>query len=179
MAYLFVRYLYDRFGGQSALRAIYSDTRPGPGGNNANVNPVLAAAGNEPWPQLYNEFAIALAAQSTGITNDPRYSFSPQIVLRGPVQVTWVRSAPLNVRNLVYGGPQPPETFDGSGNLTGYVTLTTSSALTVRALDGATNFFPPAPVSGGATVRAQTGSLPASEGAMVQGNLPTPKPTSF
>ena len=178
-AYLFVRYLYDRFGGAAALHALYADFRPATPGL-SNVNPVLAAAGNsETWPQLFGEWTTALAAQSTGVTNDPRYGFNPAVVLRGPVQVPSRRNPPLQVRNLVLGGPQPPEAFDSSGNLTGYVTLSASSSPTVRALDGAANFFIPSPLAGGATIRTQTGTLNASRGALVQGNLPTPMPTSF
>ena len=178
-AYLFMRYLYDRFGGATALHALYADFRPATPGQ-SNVQPVLAAAGNaESWAQLYGEFTIALAAQSTGVTNDPRYSFNPAVTLRGPLQLPSRRNPPLQIRNLVFGGPQPPETFDAGGNLIGYVTLSASSSPTVRALDGAANFFIPAPLAGGATLRAQTGALTASRGAIVQGNLPTPLPTSF
>ena len=178
-AYLFLRYLYDRFGGTAALHAIYADFRQNALGAGANVNPVLAAAGNEPWFQLFGEWSVALSAQSSGITTDPRYSFNPAIVLRGPVQVPSRRGAPQQIRNLVFGGPQPPEAFDGSGNLIGYVTLSTASSPTVRALDGAINFFWPTVVSGGATVRTSTGSLNVPQGAMVQGNMPSPRPTSF
>ena len=73
-----------------------------------------------------------------------------------------------------------PETFDSFGEtFTGYVSLSPTSSASVRALDGAVNFFIPAPISGGATLRAQTGNLNASQGAVVQGNLPTPMPTSL
>lgn len=178
-AYLFMRYIYDRFGGAAALHAVYSDFRPG-NGFQSNVNPILAAAGNaESWSQLYGEWAIAVSAQSSGITSDPRYSFAAGIILRGPVQVPSRRGPPQQIRYLVFGGPQPPESFDASGNLIGYVTLSAGSAPSVRALDGAANFFWPAPVGGGATVRTQTGSLNAPQGALVQGQMPTPQPTSF
>src|SRR5581483_3704733 len=100
----------------------------------------------------------------SGVTSDPRYSFNPAVVLRGAVQVPSRRSPPLQVRNLTFGGPQPPETFDSSGNLTGYVTLGTGSAPSVRALDGAVNYFLPTSLGAGATVRAQTGNLNASQG---------------
>ena len=85
-AYLMARYLYDRFGGPAALHAIYADVRSGTPGQ-ANTFPVLAAAGGESWQQLFGEWAIALAAQSSGITTDPRYGFNPAVVLRGPVQI--------------------------------------------------------------------------------------------
>ncbi|MBV8151974.1 MAG: hypothetical protein JOY59_10490, partial [Candidatus Eremiobacteraeota bacterium] len=177
-AYLFMRYLYDRFGGSTALHAIYADFTPQAIGS-ANVGPAVAAAGGELWQQLYEEWAIAIAAQSSGVTNDPRYAFNPAVVLRGPVQVTSRRSAPLQVRNLVFGGPQPPRTFDASGNPTGYVQLGIAKPSTITALDGASNFFAAVPEPGGASVRAQTANLPASQGALVQGILPTPMPTSY
>ncbi|MBV8601977.1 MAG: hypothetical protein JO359_10485, partial [Candidatus Eremiobacteraeota bacterium] len=177
-AYLFVRYLYDRFGA-AALHAIYNDFNVGVVAGESNVNPVLAAANGEPWPQLFGEWAVAVAAQSTGITTDARYGFAPSVVLRGHVQIPSRRSPPLNVRTFVFGGPQPPETFDASGNFLGYVTLSASSAPSVRALDGAVNFFNVAPAAEGATLRANVGALNAARGALVQGTFPTPQPTSF
>jgi cobyrinic acid a,c-diamide synthase len=177
MAYLFLRYIYDRFGGANAMHAIYADFRTGTVGK-SNVNPILAAAGNEPWPQLYNEWATAVAAQSGGVTTDPRYTFTSGIVLRGTVVITTRRSSPTT-RTLVFGGPQPPESFDASGNLIGYIPFTIGSSPSWRAIDGASNFLLPQPSGSGTTVRAQTGSLPNSQGGIVQGNMPTPMPTSI
>ncbi|MBV8074200.1 MAG: hypothetical protein JO140_02135, partial [Candidatus Eremiobacteraeota bacterium] len=177
-AYLFVRYLYDRFG-PSALHAIYSDFRVGPVAGATNVNPILAAAGNEPWPQLYGEWAIAVAAQSSGLTSDPRYAFAPSLVLRGQVRLPSRRLPPLDVRTFTFAGPQPPEAFDPSGNLLGYVTVSTSSSASIRALDGAVNFFNAVPAPNGAMLRASVGTLTAPQGALLQGTFPTPQPTNF
>jgi len=172
-AYLFMRYIYDRFGGTAAIQRLYASTSP-------HVGPALAAANNEPFPQLYNEFALAIAAQANGTAtgNDPRYSFGPELTLRGPVNVTSRRSAPLNVRHLVFGGPQTPETFSAGNVPNGTIVLAPGASTTIQLMAGATLFFPLGAVSGGATVRA-TSALPILQGGLVQGQIPTPQPTSL
>ncbi len=127
-AYLFARYLYDRFN-PSALKAIYASTTSGAG-------PVVAAANGEPFPQLYQEFVLALAAQSTPVARPP-YAFSSAVLLRGNVDVPSVRLAPLNVRHLTFGGPQPPQTF-ANNQPTGFLNIAPGLSATTFIIDGAT-----------------------------------------
>jgi hypothetical protein len=167
-AYLFMRYLYDRFG-PTALTTLYNT--PGPG-----VAPVVAAAGGESFPQLYREFAAAVAAQSSPVATTP-YAFSSAVVLRGNVDVPSVRSAPLNTRHLGFGGPQPPETF--SNNLpTGFLTLGPGTTTTTFILDGGILFLPSSNGVSGTSINLTIPGAPSLEGALIQGALPTPPPTS-
>lgn len=172
-AYLFMRYIYDRFGGNAALQRLYAS-------HAAHAGPALAAANNEPFEQLYGEFCLAVAAQANGsaIGGDPRYSFGPEITLRGPVDITSRRSAPLQVRHLVFGGPQAPETFDATNVVNGTVVLQPGVSTTINVIAGGTLYFPLAAVPGGATLHA-TAPLPILQGGLVQGQIPTPRPTSF
>jgi len=168
-----MRYIYDRFGGTAALQRLYAS-------HALHAGPALAAANGESFEQLYSEFALAVAAQANGtaVGDDPRYSFGPEITLRGPVNVTSRRSAPLNVRHLVFGGPQPPETFDANNVPNGRLTLVPGGSATIAVMAGATLYFPLTPAPGGATVRASS-ALPILQGGLVQGQVPTPQPTSF
>jgi hypothetical protein len=172
-AYLFMRYIYDRFGGNAAIQRLYASHASGAG-------PALAAANNEPFEQLYGEFCLAIAAQANGaaIGGDPRYSFGPELTLRGPVNVTSRRSAPLQVRHLVFGGPQTPETFSASNVVNGIFTLTPGASTTINLIAGGTLYFPLAAVTNGATVHASA-PLPILQGGLVQGQIPTPQPTSL
>jgi hypothetical protein len=167
-AYLFMRYLYDRFG-PTALTTLYNT--PGPG-----VAPVVAAAGGESFPQLYREFAAAVAAQSSPVATTP-YAFSSAVVLRGNVDVPSVRSAPFNTRHLGFGGPQPPETF--SNNLpTGFLTLGPGTTATTFILDGGILFLPSSNGGSGTSINLTIPGAASLEGALIQGALPTPPPTS-
>ena len=86
-AYLFARYLYDRFGGDAALQRVYSTLTPAPG-SGANVSPIVAEANGESFQQVYGEFAAALAARNVAST-DPRYTFSSTVTLVGSKQVPY------------------------------------------------------------------------------------------
>ena len=167
-AYLFMRYLYDRFG-PTALKNVYASTGP-------TVAPAVAASNGEPFPQLYREFAAALAAQSSPAAQAP-YAFSSAIVLRGTVTIPSRRTAPLNVRTLVFGGPQPPETFTAN-QPSGTAPLTPGTTSSTFVIDGATLFLPAANGAAGATLGITGTPFPGEQGALVQGALPTPTPAS-
>lgn len=172
-SYLMMRYIYDRFG-PGAIAALYASTAP-------HAGPIVAAAGGEPFPQFYSEFTAAIANQAAGAgaaSSDPRFTFGPEITLRGNVTITSRRDPPYNIRYLTFGGPLPPETFS-NGVPTGFVNLTPGQTLSLSLIDGATMFFPLANAgSPGATLRA-SGGPPTTQGAIVQGQIPTPMPTSL
>ena len=66
-AYLFQRYLYDRFGGDAYTHAMES------GGGVGMTN--LQAATGITLTQAISDFAVALAASGHGVVTDPRYNF--------------------------------------------------------------------------------------------------------
>jgi hypothetical protein len=167
--YLFARYLYDRFGGSTALQAIYNT--PGPG-----VAPALAAAGGESFPQLYREFAGAISTQNSPIAGAP-FAFSSAVVLRGNVDVPSIRTGAQSTRHLVFGGPQSPETF--AANLpNGFLTLGPGTNATTFLIDGATLYLPSSNGASGTTINVTAPGAPSLEGALFQGALPTPPPSS-
>jgi hypothetical protein len=186
-SYLLMRYLYDRFGGTSALRAIYAEKSNGLSG--VDVGPVVAAANGEPFAQVYQEFATALAVHigggATEVTTDPHYAFSSQVVLRGLVQ-TYSRRTATNIRNIVQPGPLNPEVFNGStptldatGQNTVRQSLTPGQTITLKLISGATVFVTPTGTpSTGATVRASD-ITPSFQGSLSQGPLPTPTPAFY
>jgi len=183
-SYLFLRYLYDRFPG--ALQRVYAEKSGGATG--IDVGPATSAANGEPFAQLYQEFATALAVHAGGgaaeITTDPRFTFSSGLVLRGLTQ-TYSRRISTHVRNIVQPGPENPEVFSGNqpaldanGNPVRQ-TLTPGQTITLKLLSGATIF---ATATGapaiGATVRVN--GTPANlQGALGQGPIPTPTPAYF
>ena len=67
-AFLFQRYLYDRFGGDAYIRAML-------GGSATGFANLQQATGVAPQ-QLIADFAMALAASGSGAAADPRYGFS-------------------------------------------------------------------------------------------------------
>ena len=81
------------------------------------------------------------------------------------------------MRHLVFGGPQPPETF-ANDVPTGFLTLAPGTTSTTNVIDGATLFLPLAAGANGATVTVSAPSAPAFQGVTVQGALPTPTPSS-
>jgi hypothetical protein len=167
-SYLFVRYLYDRFG-PGALTRIYQSTAPSTG-------PVVAAANGVPFAQLYRDFAIALSAQNTPAAVAP-YTFSSAVVLRGTVQVP-SRRASAPIRTFVFGGPQPPETFT-AGLPSPASPLAPGATLATFLVDGGTLFVPATNGAGGAVLSVTgPGGFPGMQGALVQGALPTPAPSS-
>jgi hypothetical protein len=166
-AYLFQRYLFDRFGA-GEIASIYNSTA-------SSVAAVSAAAG-EPFPPVYREFAAAVAAQSTPAAAGP-FTFSNAIVLRGAVDVPSRRTGALSTRHLVFGGPQPPEIF--LGNIpNGFLTLGPGTSGSTMLIDGATLFLPAANGAAGSTVSVTAPGAPSYQGASVQGALPTPPPSS-
>ena len=165
-AYLFQRYLYDRFGGDAAMHRQYASmTSPASG---ANVNPVVAEAGNgETFAQLYADFAAALAARNVAST-DPRFTFSSNVTLVGTKQIpipgnqTW---------DMVLNGPRSPDDITSAHpNSLPRIKLTASSTASAKLIDGATLFFNAAP-SAGSIVSLNSTSAPSGKvgGALVQG----------
>ncbi len=66
-AYLFQRYLYDRFGGDAYLHAML--------GSQTGYAALQQATGTNPQT-LISDFAIAVAASGTGATSDPRFGIA-------------------------------------------------------------------------------------------------------
>lgn len=166
-AYLFQRYMYDRFG-TGEITSIYNSTAP-------SVAAVAAAAG-ESFPQLYREFAAAVSAQNTNAATAP-YGFSSAIVLRGNVDVPSRRTGAQSTRHYTFGGPQPPETFTNNVP-TGFLFFGSGTNGTTNLIDGATLFLPVANGGAGSTITVTAPGAPSYQGASIQGSLPTPPPTS-
>ena len=185
LSYLFVRYLYDRFGGTAALKKIYGEKFTG---NGVDVGPAVAAANGEQFTQLFNEFAAALAVHVGGggpeITTDLRFSFSSAVVLRGPT-ATYSRRTSTTKRNIVQPGPENPEIFaanqptlDATGQPIRQM-LAPGQTINVNMIAGASLFVTPTGTpSTGATLRA-SGNVPFFQGALGQGPIPTPAPDYY
>lgn len=162
-AYLFMRYLYDRFGGDAVLHRLYTDL-PQPIPGTANTHPDVAAAGNgETFAQLYADFVSALAARGVATGGDARYQFSSAITLAGkktipiPGGQTW---------DIVLDGPRSPENLSASapGSSPRIKLTPTGTAVTAKLIQGSTLFFNVAPsASPGATV---LGSVPSAAGRL-------------
>lgn len=179
-AYLFVRYLYDRFG-PGALKAIYAEQNFG-AARQPDTGPASAAAGGEPFGQLFREFTAALAVHSGGavppMSSDPAYAFSAGVILRGATQTYSRRLPPYQIRNIVQPGPLNPQTF-AHDIPTGYVRLAAGDALNLTLIDGAALFISPelGPAHTAVSLRA---SVPlAGGGSLGQGPLPVPSPAYF
>ncbi len=169
MSYLFFRYVYDRFGASKINSLVQSPSN--------GVSSVSAVAG-ESFAQLYAEWGTAVAAQSTGVTSDPRFSFNGAVVLRGPVTVT-SRVKAGGSRVLNFAGPQPPENFSSNPPASLFPPLAPGTTETPKLIDGATLFLEATPTSGGDTVRASTSSgVPAFQASLVQGKYTQGTPTS-
>ncbi len=169
MSYLFFRYIYDRFGAGTINNLVQSSSN-----GVANVSQVTG----ESFLQLYQEWATAVAAQSTNVTSDPRFSFNPAVVLRGPVTVT-SRVKPSGSRVLNFAGPQPPEDFTNNPPTSLFPPLSPGATETPKLIDGATMFLEATPTSGGDTVRAgAASSVPAFQASLVQGNYTQSNPSA-
>lgn len=166
-AYLFARYLYDRFGGDAALHRVYGDLTAAPA-NGANVSPIQSEANGESFAQVYGEFAGALAARNVAST-DSRFIFSSNVLLRGlstepiPGGATW---------NIRFNGPRSPEDLSTSTSPSGArIKLTpTGTSVTMKLITGAT-LFPNVASAGGSVVTGSVAGAPGSavNGALVQG----------
>lgn len=187
LSYLFIRYLYDRFGGANALHAIYA-AKSQANALGVDTGPATQAAGGEAFAQLYREFATAVAVHAGGsgpeVTADARYQFSPFVVLRGSLTVFSRRNG-NDTRTIVQPGPMNPEIFsnnqpvlanDGS---TARQILSPGQSLTLSLITGATTYLTPSGTpAGGATLRAQN-AVPTFQGSLGQGPIPTPSPDFF
>jgi hypothetical protein len=166
-AYLLARYMYDRFGGDTALHRVYS-TLTKTAGNGANVDPIVAEANNgETFAQLYADFAAALAARKVA-SADPRFSFAVTVTLVGTKQVAIPGNQTWDVQ---LNGPRSPDDLTNThpGNLPRFK-LTPSGTASAKLITGATLFFNAAP-SGGSIVSLNSTTAPAGAvtGALVQG----------
>ena len=167
-AYLFERYLYDRFGGDAAMHRQYATLTTTPG-SGANVDPVVAEAANgETFAQLYQDFAAALAARDIAST-DPRFTFNSAVMLVGTKQVavpggqTW---------DLVMNGPRSPADLTSAQPFNvPRIKLTPNGTVSAKLIVGATLFFNAAP-SGGSITSLNSTTAPSGkvEGALTQGS---------
>jgi hypothetical protein len=167
-AYLFARYLYDRFGGDASLHRVYADLSATPANGSANVAPIQSEANGESFAQVYAEFAAALAARNSA-SPDPRFRFGSNVLLDGvtttqfPGGVTW---------NLRFNGPRSPEDITSSTpRQLPRIALTPGGGnVTIKLITGAT-VFPNVAAGGGAVVTGSVAGAPAFgvNGMMVQG----------
>jgi hypothetical protein len=167
-AYLFARYLYDRFGGDAALHRVYGDLTP-PIPNTANVNPIQSEANGEPYVQIYGEFAEALAARNVASGGDPRFQFSSNVLLHGVATLPIPGGAVWNQR---FNGPRSPEDLTSSTpGTTARIKLTPGGTVTMKLITGAT-LFPNVAASGGSVVQGNVAGAPALgvNAALVQGS---------
>ncbi len=137
-AYLFMRYLYDRFGGSAALHRLYADLSPGQSGT-ANTGPVVAAAGNgESFGRLYGDFALAIAARNELSTN-AAYRFSSQVPLMTTVGIPLPGGETAALR---FDGPTSSDDLTLSDPYQGYVIeLQLGQTVGGQLLRGATAFY--------------------------------------
>ena len=167
-AYLFMRYIYDRFG-ISGLHNLYANRTQRASTASANVAPIVAATG-ESFAQISGEFAAALSASGDTGTTDPRFKFSNNVLLRGTTTFT----DPFNVPVFAsFQGPRSPDDLSTTTSPSNpRIKLTPGSTVTAKIIQGATLFFNTAAVAGtGATVRATVTGAPvaSSQAALVQG----------
>jgi hypothetical protein len=166
-AYLLARYMYDRFGGDTAMHRLYADLSPS-SSTVANLHPIVAEAGNgETFAQLYGEFAGALAARGVA-SSDPRFTFGNNVLLNGLTTITFPGGTMYNLR---FDGPRSPEDItSASPGSSPRIKLTPSGTAHAKLISGATLFFNVAP-SGGSLVELNSASAPggAVDGALVQG----------
>jgi hypothetical protein len=102
--YLFQRYLYDRFGGDTYLSKML-------GANYSYAN-LQQATGVDPHV-LISDFAIALAASGTGKTTDPRFGFTT-LSLPTPYADQFGRMFAAGAPQIVSGLQPSPSPYLGS-----------------------------------------------------------------
>ena len=169
-SYLFMRYLYDRFGGSAALHRLYADLTPPPA-TGANTHPVLSAAGNgESFGQLYRDFALAVAARNS-VGGSAQYAFSSQVPLVG------TNTIPLpggETATLHFDGPTSSQDLTSSHPYTApVIEFRLGATVNGELLQGATAYYNGPGVPGtGATLN---GSAPGAAGrlnaGLVQGSF--------
>ena len=168
-SYLFMRYLYDRFGGDAMLHRLYADTLSNGSSTSANTHPVASAAANgETFAQLYGDFGAALAARNVAST-DPRYRFASTVTLVGTKSVTFPGAT---TDNVVFDGPRSPDDLTSAQPYlaTSRIKLTVGGSVNAKLLQGGIDFFNVAPAPAGATVRGSvTAPPPGLTAALTQG----------
>lgn len=168
-AYLFMRYLYDRFGGDAMLHRLYADTVSNGTSTSADTHPVVSAAANgETFAQLYGDYGAALAARNVAAT-DPRYRFASTVTLVGTKSIVF--PGPTN-ENVVFDGPRSPDDLTSTQPYLAKsrIKLTVGGSVNAKVLQGGIDFFNVAPASAGATVRGTvTAPPPGLTAALTQG----------
>lgn len=89
LSYLFTRYLYDRFG-PNVIRDIMSDPNTGVDA----VQGALAKRGLS-FQDVFTDWSVANAISGLGLTNDPRFTYSPDINLHGTYGTTTLAGVTL------------------------------------------------------------------------------------
>ncbi|MNR84074.1 Neutral metalloprotease precursor [compost metagenome] len=104
LSYLFARYLYDRYS-EGMIRDLLRAPQVGVSG----IEQALSSRGIS-FEDLYSDWSIANAISGLGITTDPRYSYAPEVNLRGSygaIQLKGIQPRPLEGPSDVTG-PQRP-----------------------------------------------------------------------
>lgn len=92
LSYLFSRYLYDRYS-ESMIRDVLRSPQVGVSGVEQALGPRGAG-----FQEIFSDWAIATAISGMNLTTDKRYSFAPEINLRGKygsVQLNGVLHRPV------------------------------------------------------------------------------------
>lgn len=93
LSYLFTRYLYDRFG-EGAIRDLMRSPYVGIAALDQTLGPRSLS-----FEQLFSDWSLANAISGLNLTQDPRYSYAPEINLRGKygdVQLKGIQARPLS-----------------------------------------------------------------------------------
>ncbi|MNS95171.1 hypothetical protein D3C72_1294160 [compost metagenome] len=104
LSYLFTRYLYDRFEG-GVIRDLISSPYVGVSG----VEQALTPRGVT-FEDVFSDWSIANAISGLKLTQDPRYSYAPEISLRGTygdIQLKGIQPRPLSGPSDVTGPTRP------------------------------------------------------------------------
>lgn len=104
LSYLFARYLYDRFS-EGMIQDILASPQVGVAG----VDSALARRGVA-FQDMFSDWSIANSIAGLGVTRDPRYSYAPEINLRGTygtIQLKGIQPRPLEGPSDVTGPSRP------------------------------------------------------------------------
>lgn len=104
LSYLFARYLYDRFN-----EGIFKDVMASPQIGISGVDQALARRGVT-FQDCFSDWSLANAISGLNLTRDPRYSYAPEINLRGTygaIQLKGIQPRPLDGPSDVSGPSRP------------------------------------------------------------------------
>ena len=174
-AYLFWRWALDEKG-PSVLKQIIANADVGP--NGSGINEVLAATSYSSFPQLFDDFEMAVAAsQKYGPAGVYAYTLNPNgnqdafddsygsYTIPSPCQQpnpekNVICNLANNTATFTFPGPQPPSSLSG-----GSLSATTGSQ-TLSLYAGSANFIP---ISGTTTGQDSFSAFDASGGAGIVG----------